>query len=74
MDDLDAGLGNDTLVGADTVNSWTLTGANTGTLNGQLFADIENLVGGAEADTFIFEAGGHVTGTIDGGGGTNPPD
>src|SRR5438445_815358 len=42
------GLGNDTLIGADTPNTWTLTGVGAGMLNGQAFAGIENLVGGGE--------------------------
>src|SRR2546426_597041 len=67
------GLGNDTLVGADTPNTWTLTGVGAGTLNGQAFAGIENLVGGADSDRFVF-AGGSVTGRIDGGGGLNTLD
>src|SRR3989454_7220891 len=67
------GLGNDTLVGADTPNTWTLTGVGAGTLNGQAFAGIENLVGGADSDHFVF-AGGSVTGRIDGGGGLNTLD
>src|SRR3989441_1035564 len=67
------GPGNDTLMGADTPNTWTLTGFGAGTLNGQSFAGIENLVGGADSDRFVF-AGGSVTGRIDGGGGLNTLD
>src|SRR5882724_2795025 len=67
------GPGNDTLVGADIPNTWTLTGVGAGTLNGQAFAGIENLVGGADSDRFVF-AGGSVTGRIDGGGGLNTLD
>ena len=64
------GLGNDTVVGADTANTWILSGANSGTLHNRLFIGIENLVGGAGADTFVF-AGGSLSGTIDGGLGSD---
>jgi Ca2+-binding RTX toxin-like protein len=67
---LSGGLGFDTLVGADTSNVWTVTGLDAGTLNGQSFQEIENLLGGAEQDLFVF-AGGRISGTIDGGGGFN---
>src|SRR3989442_2750513 len=67
------GPGNDTLIGADTPNTWTLTGVGAGTLNGQSFAGIENLVGGEDSDRFVF-AGGSVTGRIDGRGGVNTLD
>src|SRR2546427_407858 len=67
------GLGDDTLVGADTPNTWTLTGVGAGTLNGQSFTGIENLVGGEDSDRFVF-AGGSVTGRIDGRGGVNTLD
>src|SRR5437899_4255246 len=67
------GLGDDTLVGADTPNTWTLTGVGAGTLNGQSFTGSENLVGGEASDRSVF-AGGSVTGRIDGRGGVNTLD
>jgi Ca2+-binding RTX toxin-like protein len=67
---LSGGGGNDTLAAADNDNTWVISGANAGTLNGTAFTGIENLRGGAGADTFIF-AGGSISGSIDGGGGTN---
>src|SRR6266508_2060452 len=44
---VDGGSGSDTLVAADADNDWTVTAADAGTLNGQAFAGIENLTGGA---------------------------
>ena len=41
--------------------------ANAGTLNGNVFSEIENLTGGTQADTFIFGAAGSLSGTINGG-------
>jgi hypothetical protein len=64
------GSGNDTLVGADQSNTWLITGQNAGSVNGASFAEFENLTGGAGDDRFVF-AGGTISGTIDGGGGTN---
>ncbi|HSC96389.1 MAG TPA: LEPR-XLL domain-containing protein, partial [Burkholderiales bacterium] len=61
--------GHDTLVAADSRNAWTVTGLDSGTLNGQSFAGIENLSGGAGEDTFTLAPGGAVTGGITGGAG-----
>jgi len=61
------GTGNDTLVAADTPNTWIIDGVNSGTLNGVHFSDMNNLTGGADSDTFIFLPGGSITGSIDGG-------
>jgi len=59
----------DTLRGANTSSSWSLTGPDTGTLGGLRFVGIENLRGGSLPDTFSFVAGGTIRGTIDAGGG-----
>ncbi len=66
--------GSDTLVGADTPSVWTISGANSGSVNGVTFSSFENLTGGSAADTFAFQPGGSVAGTIDGGAGTNTLD
>jgi hypothetical protein len=68
--------GTDTLVGANIANTWTLTGAGAGTLNGLVtFSGIANLTGGTGTDTFKFSgAGAGVSGTIAGGTGTNTLD
>jgi hypothetical protein len=74
--------GNDTLVGPDMATAWDITGTNAGVVHGAAFyqqvflADVafsgfENLRGGAGADTFKLQAGGSVSGTIDGGGGSD---
>jgi hypothetical protein len=64
----------DTLDGANIANTWTLTGVGAGTVNGIAFTGINNLVGGANTDTFKFNSGGSVSGTINGGGGSNTLD
>ena len=78
MLDADAGLiqtliggsGINTLVGADTDNTWTITAANAGTLNGTLtFAGIGNLTGGSAKDVFNFDRGAAISGKLDGRGG-----
>ncbi len=63
------GSGSDTLVSGININTWVISGINTGTLNGVAFQAIENLLGGSGDDTFIFLAGGQLTGGIDSGGG-----
>jgi hypothetical protein len=72
---LAGGGGNDTLQGPDTTNVWQILGANSGTLDSLIsFSAIHNLTGGAAADTFALHTGGSISGTIDGGGGTNTLD
>jgi hypothetical protein len=62
----------DTLVGANTTNTWNLTSTNAGNVNGTFaFTGFPNLTGGSGADTYTFSAGAGVTGVIDGQGGTN---
>src|SRR5262249_15956128 len=67
--------GTNTLIGPDTPNTWRLVaGADysyLGTDVGFRADQIQNLVGGAAADTFLFGDGFQIAGTIDGGGGTN---
>ncbi len=80
------GAGNDALIAADTGGRFTLTGMNEGQLTDRLgnpvvgpltdpnipgFTGIENLTGGAGADTFTFEDAGSLTGNLDGGMGTD---
>ena len=58
-----------TLTASNTTNNWLITGENDGQLNGLVFIDFNNLVGGTEVDNFVFESLGSVTGVIDGGAG-----
>jgi acrosin len=62
----DGGTGTDRLVGKDTANIWEILLMDAGLLNGQTFTSIEDLVGGAVADSFILAAGALVSGLIDG--------
>jgi hypothetical protein len=72
---LDGGAGNNTLVGPDSANAWDITGTDAGTLDGAVaFTSFQNLTGGSGPDTFRFGDGQGVSGTIDGGGGTNALD
>ncbi|MDH5178371.1 MAG: hypothetical protein OEY07_01820, partial [Gammaproteobacteria bacterium] len=64
-------IGNDsdsTLRGADTVNSWNITGINDGNINGIEFVNFNNLTGGSARDTFTFAADTNLAGLLDGGG------
>jgi hypothetical protein len=45
-----------TLVGPNVTNTWTLTGANSGTVSNVTFSGVSNLVGGSGTDTFKFNA------------------
>jgi Ca2+-binding RTX toxin-like protein len=71
---LNAGSGSDTLVGPNTASTWTIMGTNAGRVGLLTFTGIENLTGGGGADTFKFHRGQKITGTINGGGGTNTLD
>ena len=70
---VDGGTGTDTLLGPDVANAWQLTASGTGSLNSSLaFENMENLTGGTDSDTFALKASGAgVSGSLDGGGGTN---
>src|SRR5206468_1882137 len=67
IDGIASGSGDGTLVGADTPSTWNTDGTGAGRLNGQSFAGVENLTGGAAADTFIWAAGGSLSGVVSGG-------
>jgi Ca2+-binding RTX toxin-like protein len=69
------GGGSDTLQGPDGANTWQITAANAGTLDQIVsFSAVQNLAGGAGGDTFKFQTGGSLAGTLNGGGGTNTLD
>ena len=69
------GSGADTVSGPDGTNAWVVTAFGKGTLNTTLTFDrMENLTGGSGSDTFAFQPGGSVAGTINGGAGTDTLD
>jgi autotransporter-associated beta strand protein len=66
------GSATNTLIGPNAPTIWNITGTNTGNLNGNIhFSAFQNLTGGSAADAFVFSDGAGVTGTVNGGGGTN---
>jgi filamentous hemagglutinin family protein len=64
-----AGSGTNTLVGRNLDNTWTVTGTNSGTLNGATFSGFQILRGGSLSDSFRL-SGGRVD-QIDGAAGSN---
>src|SRR5262249_48610405 len=66
------GAGSNTLVSANVTNTWRITGANAGSINGLAFSGVGNLTGGSGKDTFLLVSGGSVSGVVAGGGGTTP--
>ncbi len=77
----DGEAGGDTLVGPDLAQTWNITGPDSGDIGGEeagnaghpnvaAFTGVENLAGGASDDTFVFGAGGSLSGRITGGPGT----
>ncbi|MGD8592394.1 MAG: calcium-binding protein, partial [Gammaproteobacteria bacterium] len=71
IDAVDGGTAADTLVGGNTANTWNISGAdNAGNINGAFnFTSMENLTGGKNADTFVFDNGLALSGMVDGGSG-----
>src|SRR5262249_19471651 len=68
------GSGTDPLTGDNGGRTFTLTGANSGTVStilGGTFSSIENLTGGTGGDSFVFNNGGSLSGSIVGGSGTD---
>ncbi|WP_417396525.1 LamG-like jellyroll fold domain-containing protein [Gimesia chilikensis] len=65
--------GANTLVSADQTTYWLINGLNSGSLlSGAVsFSNVENLTGNAGADTFTFQDGGQLNGTLSGGDGTD---
>jgi len=51
------GTGNNTIIGPDSGATWTITGFNSGTLNGISFTNFQNLAGGAGPNGFVFTGG-----------------
>jgi hypothetical protein len=69
---VDGGAGTNTLIGPDAASTWVISGANTGSLNGDVgFSAIANLRGGSGSDAFELSAGASLSGSIHGGGGSN---
>lgn len=67
--------GLDRVTAPDRDNAWSITGVDSGVLDGTVtFAGIDNLTGGSGDDSFVFAAGRAIHGRVDGGGGTNTLD
>ena len=71
IEELLGGSGTNTLVGGPGSNTWIIDGVNTGTLNGVRFTNIANLQGGPNADEYIFQPGGQLTGGLSSGSGND---
>jgi hypothetical protein len=79
---LAGGSGRNTLTGPNSDNAWTILGQNSGRLGANVsFSSMSNLVGGSAGDTFAFRQRflpfptiGSISGSIQGGGGTNTLD
>ncbi len=68
----DGGAGTDRLEVTAGANTWSVTGSGIGNLNSVFpFTAVESLVGGTEADQFVFAAAGSVAGRVIGGAGVD---
>ena len=57
-------------MGRDAAVTWVVSGANSGTYDGQTFTGMENLEGGSMTDVFDLRSGGSLSGSIQGGAGS----
>jgi hypothetical protein len=68
----DAGAGIDSLKGPASNAVWNIEAIGSGQLDDFVqFVGVENLIGGPGIDVFIFDDGASITGTLDGGLGSN---
>ena len=68
-----ANAGN-TLTGPAAASIYNITGANAGNVGGLTFSGFGNVVGGAGNDSFVFSNSATISGTLNGGAGTNTID
>ena len=71
---IDGSSGHNSLTGDDSANTWNITAANAGDVNGTTFSGIQSLIGGSSNDSFDFANGTHFNGTIAGGAGSDTLD
>jgi len=77
IDNLLGGSANDTLTGLAADGVWNLTGADSGaytSTNTLTFASFQSLIGLGGADRFVFADGATISGTLDGGAGSDTLD
>lgn len=69
---LKGGTGSNRLIGPDLTGAWSISSANSGSLERNIsFTAFASLQGGTQNDSFFFKPGGTLAGDLDGGGGTN---
>ncbi len=66
--------GADTIIGRALGSNFILNGHNSGTVDGQTFISFENLQGGQGNDSFAFSGKASLSGSINGGAGSNTLD
>ena len=68
IQDLIGGTNVNTLIGANGSNVWNIAGSDVGSVTDiSSFSNMENLIGGAASNDFVFSDGALITGTINGG-------
>jgi hypothetical protein len=68
---LNGGGGTNSLIGPNVASTFFITAPNSGSVGNVSFSSVQNLTGGATNDTFSFQTGGSLTGSVNGGGGLN---
>src|SRR5262249_30187415 len=64
----------DHLIGANAATTWQITNSNAGKVGALAFSAFENLVGGSSPDVFKFSNGKALSGSLNGGAGSNTLD
>ncbi|NGX62907.1 MAG: Heme/hemopexin-binding protein [Candidatus Anoxychlamydiales bacterium] len=62
---------NNILIGPEDLNTWSISGSNSGDVNGIKFSNIQNLIGSGINDTFYVLDSGKLDGEINGSSGIN---
>lgn len=61
----------DTIIGPEKPSTWEIYAKNTGSSEGILFENIENIISGDQNDVFVFKENGSLDGILDGNNGFN---
>ena len=68
------GASGSAIVGPNTAGVFNITGTNAGSVGGVNFTGFGTLAGGSGGNSFVFSGAGSITGSLNGGSGTNTID
>jgi Ca2+-binding RTX toxin-like protein len=71
IENINGGTGSDIIAGPNSPTTFNVTGTNSGNALGINFSSIENVTGGSSGDTFNLSAAASLSGTLNGGTGSD---